>query len=76
MPSTPSICAACGGTSLAGPYAYTTFEDFIAVPGATEGIFSSTLTVQAARARICRDCGHIMYFVDEKTLAAIQHAHR
>jgi hypothetical protein len=75
--SSPSFrCAACGGTDLAGPHPYTTFEDFIAIPGAREGFFSSTLNAQAARARICRDCGHVMYFVDEQTLDVIRKGRR
>lgn len=55
-----------------GPYAYTTFEDFFAIPGAKTGFFNATLTAQAAHARVCTDCGHLMYFVDDKTLAAVR----
>ena len=72
-------CTFCGRTNLSPSTRLDPTKGFLAahfkrVPTPESGPVSGQHSVVVQRARICLDCGHVMLFIDGKTLAELKAA--
>ena len=68
-------CPVCASERLSMPYTYNSFESHMRIPDGAKGMFGTKdLTVAPSLARVCLDCGYMMFFLGPDDLKQVQAA--
>ncbi len=62
-------CGACGSENVSGQHNYSSFETHVRVKPEDAGWLNIGSAVKPEKARICRECGHVMLFISPAELS-------